>query len=229
MSKPAPSPTPGRGKRISLTAGVLTLLAAVFSHEGGFVDHRDDPGGPTRYGVTQEVAREHGFTGDMRTFPKHCTLPGDVSADLVLAPDQIEKPGDVCADLVLARDYIEKPGFMPLIEIDPTVAEEVVDTAVNMGPVRPSRWFQLSVNEVCGTRLTVDGRVGPASVGAWRTCRAAQGSRACVAMLEHMDAHQEAEYDRLVRRNPRLRAFRKGWQNLRIGNVDRARCTQAEA
>jgi lysozyme family protein len=38
-------------------------------HEGGFSDHAADPGGKTRYGITEVVARAHGYRGDMRELP----------------------------------------------------------------------------------------------------------------------------------------------------------------
>ncbi len=41
----------------------------LLGHEGGFVDHPKDPGGATRWGITQRIARKHGYTGDMRDFP----------------------------------------------------------------------------------------------------------------------------------------------------------------
>ena len=41
----------------------------LLGHEGDFVDHPRDPGGATRYGITQRVARTHGYQGDMREFP----------------------------------------------------------------------------------------------------------------------------------------------------------------
>ena len=41
----------------------------LLGHEGGFVDHPRDPGGATRYGITQRVAQAHGYRGDMRAFP----------------------------------------------------------------------------------------------------------------------------------------------------------------
>lgn len=41
----------------------------LLGHEGGFVDHPEDPGGATRWGITQRIARKHGYTGNMRNFP----------------------------------------------------------------------------------------------------------------------------------------------------------------
>jgi len=203
------------GKATKSTIGGLSLalagiLATVFANEGGYVNHPSDPGGATNHGITEQVARQHGYTGHMRDLKRTCSLPDEV-----------------CADRILTRDYVEKPGFMPLVEIEPAVAEEIVDTAVNMGPPRPSRWLQESLNELGDVKVGVDGKVGPVTISAYRAYRAATGVRGCVAMLDRLDARQSAEYDRLVRVNPRLRAFLKGWQAHRIGNVDRAKCKVA--
>lgn len=192
-----------KGGKRGIAASVALIIGAVFAVEGGYVNHPNDPGGATNYGITERTARQCGYTGDMRELPK----------EVAFACYQ---------DL-----YIKRPGYLPLVEIDPAVAEEVIDTAVNMGPRRPSRYFQRALNTVCGTRLAVDGVVGPATVKAWRDCRAHLGPRSCRAMLDSLDRQQEAEYDRLVRVNPRLRVFRRGWQNHRIGNVDVRNCGEA--
>ena len=42
---------------------------ALLKHEGGFSDHAADPGGKTRFGVTEVVARREGYRGDMRDYP----------------------------------------------------------------------------------------------------------------------------------------------------------------
>jgi len=47
----------------------LTAFEKLLKHEGGFSDHSADPGGKTRYGVTEAVALEAGFRGDMRELP----------------------------------------------------------------------------------------------------------------------------------------------------------------
>lgn len=38
--------------------------------EGDYSDHPADPGGKTRYGITEAVARRNGYDGDMRALPK---------------------------------------------------------------------------------------------------------------------------------------------------------------
>lgn len=44
-------------------------FSALMEHEGGYSDHAADPGGKTRFGVTEAVAREVGYRGDMRELP----------------------------------------------------------------------------------------------------------------------------------------------------------------
>lgn len=187
-------------KRAGISAAVATIIAAVLAVEGGFVDHPNDPGGATNWGITERVARQNGFTGDMR--------------DLTQAE----------AFTIYESQYVRKPGFLPLVEIDKAVAEEVIDTGVNMGPARPIRFFRRAVNEVCNTRLPITGTMDAVAVKAWADCRANLGPRSCVMMLGSLDRQQRAEYDRLVRVNPRLKVFHRGWLNHRIGNVRRSRC-----
>lgn len=209
MSNPPP-PQSGDGKlaaaATSLAAVIATILGAVYLDEGGYINHPSDPGGATNYGITERVARQHGYKGDMRDFPMHCT-----------------ESAKVCADKIYVKSYIERPGYLPLIPIEPAVADELVNTTVNMGIPRPSRWFQQSLNEM-GVKVVIDGKVGPATIAGYRALQRLEGkASACVQMLDKLDAKQEAEYDRLVRVNPRLKVFRRGWQR-RIGNVDRKNC-----
>lgn len=44
-------------------------FAKLLGHEGDFSDHKDDPGGATRFGVTEAVARANGYRGPMRELP----------------------------------------------------------------------------------------------------------------------------------------------------------------
>ncbi len=188
-------------KKGALGAAIVSLIAGVIAIEGGYVNDRRDPGGETNMGITKQVAVRHGYTGPMKT------LPRDV------------------AESIYYDSYLVKPGYAPLIAIDAAVTEELFDTTVNMGAARPSQWFQQSINQLCGTRLTVDGKVGAGTRAAYAECqKRIQPSILCRSMLDSLDARQRAEYDRLVRANTALKAFHRGWINHRIGNVSRAKC-----
>lgn len=198
----APAPMKGSAaKKGGIGAAAAAIIAATIAVEGGYVNHKADPGGETNMGVTKRVAVEHGYTGPMRT------LPRDV------------------AESIYFDSYLVKPGYAPLVELDAAVAEELFDTTVNMGAARPSLWFQQGVHAMCNAPIARDGRVGPATIAAYAECQQRVApATLCRAMLDHLDLSQRAEYARLVRVNPKLRVFHKGWLTHRIGNVDRRKC-----
>lgn len=90
-------------------------VSRVLGHEGDYVDHPDDPGGKTRFGITESVAREYGFTGDMR--------------DLPLA----------YAKLIYRNKYWEA---VRADELPAGIRYVVFDAAVNSGPKQAIRWLQ---------------------------------------------------------------------------------------
>jgi lysozyme family protein len=187
-------------------AVALAIIGAAITLEGGYVNHKADPGGETNMGITVAVARDAGYTGPMRTLPREV------------------------AESIYYQRYLVKPGLEPLIALDAAVTEELFDTTVNMGPPRPSRWFQESINEICATRIAADGRIGPQTIATFAACQTRIGAtRLCRATLDRLDAKQRAEYDRLVRVNASLAVFHKGWVKHRIGNVDRKKCGTAAA
>lgn len=87
----------------------------LLKHEGGFSDHAADPGGKTRFGITEAVARKAGYRGDMRELP------------LDLAK-RIYK--DRYWDAVRAEELPE------------AVRYAVFDAAVNSGPRQAILWLQ---------------------------------------------------------------------------------------
>jgi lysozyme family protein len=92
-----------------------TAFALLLGHEGDFSDHADDPGGKTRYGVTEAVAREAGYKGEIRE------LPLDLAKRIYL--EKYWKP--VRAD-----------------DLPPGIRYAVFDGAVNSGPAQATRWLQ---------------------------------------------------------------------------------------
>jgi len=207
------APRAGWARKGAIAGAVAAILAGVYAVEGGYVNDARDPGGATSYGVTEQVARDYGYRGDMRRFPQHC-----------------DGPATICADAVYVRSYIAAPGYMPLVEIEPAVAGELIDTAVNMGPRRPNRWYRLTMNELGGARLPDSAAsLGPVDVAAYRMLQAKLGVvPACTATLDALEARQAAEYRRLAATNAKLRAFLKGWLRHRIKNVDRRSCGKGD-
>jgi len=112
-------------------------LAAVLHHEGGFVNHKDDPGGMTNLGCTKT------------TWEKWCGHPVD-EADM-----RALTPADVAP---LYKDkYWDK---VKADELPAGVDYVVFDTAINSGPGRAAKLLQ----EAIGT--TPDGAIGPLTLRA---------------------------------------------------------------
>ena len=86
------------------------LIDALIDREGGYVDHPADKGGPTCFGITEAVARAQGYGGPMRQLPR----------------DE--------AGAIYKRLYWFRPGFDHIAGRSVTLASELFDTGVNMGP-----------------------------------------------------------------------------------------------
>lgn len=186
------------------TAVALAIIASVFALEGGYVNNPKDPGGATNHGVTEKVARKHGYIGHMRDLPKEF------------------------AQEIAYKDYIVAPGYEPLLEISPAVSEELIDTGYNAGPGRSSRWFQVALNSLNrGGRdypdIVVDGQVGPRTIEAYRSLEKRRGKvKACEMILKLLEAQQGMHYLSLGH----LEDFMPGWVDHRMGNVPYSRCSE---
>ncbi len=90
----------------------------LLKHEGGYSNHKDDTGGATMWGVTEAVARAHGYTGDMRNLP------------------------------VEFAKKVYKATYWDAVKADELPAQvrySVFDAAVNSGVNRANKWLQEAV------------------------------------------------------------------------------------
>ena len=46
------------------------FISRVLAHEGGYVNHPQDPGGETNFGITRRTAQANGYTGSMRAMTR---------------------------------------------------------------------------------------------------------------------------------------------------------------
>jgi lysozyme family protein len=110
--------------------------------EGGakFTNRAADRGGPTKFGIIAA------------TLGKYRRLGRDATAAEVQALQEPE------AYAIYRQEYFVAPGFDQVALISPRVAEELLDTGVNMGPSWPARSLQEALRRAhfkrrrCGMR-----------------------------------------------------------------------------
>lgn len=90
----------------------------LIGHEGGYVDHPDDPGGETNWGVTLRTARGTGYLGSMRD----------------LTRDQAK---EIYRTAYWSRAKAD--------QYDPAIAFQLFDAAVNHGIGQAIRFLQRAV------------------------------------------------------------------------------------
>ena len=177
---------------------ISALIDEVIAREGGYSNHHADRGGATNFGITQAVARSQGYSGDMRALPRSLAVA------------------------IYRRLYWEKPGYAFVGEIAPLVAEELFDTAVNMGPGTASGFLQRALNALNRNQLDypdlkLDSVVGAktlAALGAFLRLHGKAGER---VLLKALEALQGERYLALAESRPANEAFLYGWLANRIG------------
>jgi lysozyme family protein len=178
-----------------------TYIEKTLAHEGLYSDHPDDRGGPTKFGITQQVARENGYTGDMRNLTRTEAIR------------------------IYREKYWLKPGFDKINDINPSVAAVMLDIGVNAGPPVAVRFLQRALNALNRQGkdypdMVVDGQAGPTT----RACMSrylAIRSREGAAVLRGMILAQlSVFYLGLAEKNPSDETFMHGWQvNRVLGNA----------
>jgi lysozyme family protein len=175
------------------------LIDALIDREGGYVDHPADKGGATCFGITQAVARAHGYAGPMRQLPRSEAVT------------------------IYLRLYWLRPRLEMIAKRSSRLAAELFDTGVNMGPAVAVTFLQRALTALNrGGKdypdLTPDGRVGPATLAALDTFLKIRGaSSGETVLLRALEALQGERYLRLAERRPANEAFLYGWLANRMG------------
>jgi lysozyme family protein len=183
------------------TIDVDQLIDALIEREGGYVSHPADKGGPTCFGITEAVARAHGYAGAMRQLPREQ------------------------AAAIYKRLYWLRPRFDEVAQRVPKIASELFDTGVNMGPAVAVTFLQraltaLNRNGSDYPDLTPDGRIGAQTLAAIDAFIDIRGrSSGETVLLRALEALQGERYLRLAECRPANEAFLYGWLANRIGDL----------
>lgn len=173
------------------------LIDAVLAEEGGYTNDPRDPGGATNFGVTVAVARANGYAGDMRAMTR----------------DQ--------ASAIYRARYWTGVGLDKVATVSQSVAGELFDTGVNMGPVIAGTFLQRALNVLNRQGadwpdLHVDGSIGPTTVAALASLMKARGTQGEKVMLKALNCLQGARYIDLAEQRGADESFEFGWLANRV-------------
>lgn len=176
---------------------VAAMIDAAIGREGRYSNHPADRGGETMWGITIAVARANGYTGPMAQMPRQSAVD------------------------IYRRQYVERPSFHLIAPISEAIAEELIDTGINMGPSWPSIWLQQWLNALNdgGTLypdIKEDGAVGPGTAAALKALIAKRGKDGEDAVLKGLNADQAVRYKEIARGRAANEAFMFGWLRTRV-------------
>lgn len=165
---------------------------ALLAIEGGYSNNPHDPGGETMYGITERVARAHGYLGEMRDLP-----------------------------VVTAR-RIAKVEYWDPLRLDavdlraPALAAELLDIRYNMWREAAGTFLQRALNALHAAQLTLDGDIGPKTLNALYGFLLSRGVTGETVLLRALNAQQCVDYIRQVENDPGKREFIYGWIRQRV-------------
>lgn len=175
---------------------VDALIGGVIAREGGYVNHPHDRGGPTIWGVTERVARANGYRGAMVAMRRETAIS------------------------IYRSQYWTAPHLNLVAMAAPMVAEELFDTAVNMGAAVAGEFLQRALNVLTSAKLKIDGRIGPRTLDALKGYLSQRRNQDGEAVLfKAVECQQGHRYIELAEGRMKNRSFIYGWLRHRIGNV----------
>lgn len=166
--------------------------------EGKYSNNPKDSGGETMWGITRRVAEANGYHGPMKDMPREE------------------------AKRIYKKVYFLDLKYDKVLELSQTIAKELFDTGVNIGPGIPPTWLQQCLNRLNkqGTLykdLKVDGDIGPNTLGALKTYLEHRGSQGELVLYRMLNSIQGCYYNDLVDRREKDEEFIFGWYLNRVG------------
>lgn len=176
----------------------IRIINEIIKVEGGYVNDPRDSGGETNWGITKRVARSYGYYGAMRSLPRQTAFN------------------------IYEKRYLEPIMFDEIAGQSELIAEELADTAVNMGVRRAGEFLQRALNSLNNQGryyddLKVDGDIGPATFRALVMYMQKRGKSAGEqVMCKALNCLQGEFYISLAERRQKDETFVWGWLKNRV-------------
>jgi lysozyme family protein len=176
---------------------VEQIIDGIIRTEGGYSNNPADTGGATKYGITEKVARAHGYTGDMKDLPR-----------------------DLAYNIYLQTYWLE-PGLDKVAQLSEAIAEEVCDTGVNCGVNAAKPMLQRALNALNRqgrdfADIATDGQIGPGTLSALATFLAKRGKDGEAVLLRVLNSLQCVRYLEISEKRPANEEFFFGWVLNRV-------------
>ena len=159
-------------------------ISFILNQEGGYANNPNDPGGATKYGISQATMPDI----DIRRLTK--TQAKKIYFERYYMPLE---------DLLGLSTFPEKARFALTLVF--------LDSSVNLGLSRTVKLLQSTLNDFLSIRLVVDGKFGPRTKSAF--CSAMPSFESFLLAFMATRLHF---YVRLAKRK-RMRVFLRGWVN----------------
>lgn len=174
------------------------VFARLLKTEGGYVNHRADPGGATKYGISLRFLAIEGLLDIDRDGFSDFDLNRDGQVDAMDV--RLLTPAN--AEALYLRLFFSETGFWSLPR---AMDAAVFDLGVNAGTVTAARVLQRTINRFGPPPLATDGVLGPV------TRRALDRAMKEGPVLTAFRREAEAYYRLIVSRNGKLSPFLNGW------------------
>jgi lysozyme family protein len=162
----------------------------VLKNEGGYINHKADPGGATKYGVSLR-------------FMKGLGLYGDFNGDGKVNGEDVKIMSLRDAKEIYRRMWWDKYRYGEIQNLE--IATKILDMSVNIGSYNAHKIVQKSLNSM-GAKLTVDGVIGSKTISTLNSCSDQDTLmiRIIVSLSEYyIKLYREDEKNRIY--------FIKGW------------------
>lgn len=171
---------------------VPDTINGVIDREQGFVNNPNDRGGPTCWGITERVARAHGYTGSMKDMSRKFAFD------------------------VYFNTYYTAPNFGLILARLYPLGVALTDAGVLCGTGTVSKWLQIVLNVLNRDQKTykdigVDGNIGPATSAAMNSFLTARGKDGEKVLLQMFKTMLGAHFIEISIERPQNEEFIYGW------------------
>lgn len=168
------------------------IINRVLKHEGGFINHKNDPGGATKWGVSLRWLQKQSDSD---------LIDGDLDNDGDIDVDDIKEVDKEDASRFYYKNWWNRHNYS---SYEKPVGEKLFDMAINMGSEQAHKLLQRALN-MLGEDLVVDGIIEGPNTQESLTRHDAQ------QIVDALCDTQLDFYQSLVEQDDKYAAFIEGW------------------